>query len=188
MITTARRRGFCPACGIVQGEEASRELKPAALAAIVCLFVAIAAWAFTIAQSRSMMEISLGPWLVMMLAVMLPSAVPFVFTFASHSEGRRGWPLATVLLGATYLAIWLVFGVAGYAAYRALGMPWHDQALIGGIALVLAGVYAVSPLNRATSARCRELRCTVHCRSTCTGAGWWRRSGTDSAAWGAVRD
>ena len=161
MITRATRRGFCPACGLFEKNEAPRELRPAVVASLASVLVAASAWAFTITQSQSMIGMSLGPWLVMMVAVMLPSAVPFVFTFAGHSERRHGWPLATLLLCATYLAIWLVFGGAGYAAYRALGMPWHDQAAIGGIALLLAGVYTLSPLNRASAARCREL-CALH--------------------------
>jgi len=42
------------------------------------------------------------------------------------------------MLGLVYLAVWLAFGVAGYLAYNALGMPWRNQALAGGVALGLA--------------------------------------------------
>jgi len=45
----------------------------------------------------------LGPfvlaWTVMMAAMMFPSALPLMFEFARHAERRRGWRLATVLLG-----------------------------------------------------------------------------------------
>jgi predicted metal-binding membrane protein len=40
-------------------------------------------------------------------------------------------------------------------------MPWPDQRLIGGLALVLAALYAITPLKRASEARCREL-CALH--------------------------
>jgi predicted metal-binding membrane protein len=74
---------------------------------------------------------------------------------------RRGWQLATAALGVAYLSVWLVFGLLCYAVYRALNMPWPDQRLIGGGALVLAALYALTPLKRASEARCREL-CALH--------------------------
>jgi predicted metal-binding membrane protein len=108
---------------------------------------------------------SLGPfvagWAVMMAAMMLPSATPLVFEFARSAEGRRGWQAATALLGVTYLGLWLAFGVASYALYNAVGMPWPNQGLIGGAALVIAGLYALTPVKRASEARCREL-CALH--------------------------
>ena len=47
------------------------------------------------------------------------------------------------MLGMTYLAVWLAFGVVCYLLYNALGMPWPNQALVGGAALVVAGLYAI---------------------------------------------
>jgi len=102
-----------------------------------------------------------GAWALMTAAMMLPSAVPFVFEFARSSERRHGWQLATALLAATYVSVWLAFGLVCFAAYAALRMPWPDQTVIGGIALVVAGAYALSPLKRACEARCREL-CALH--------------------------
>jgi predicted metal-binding membrane protein len=61
----------------------------------------------------------------------------------------------------TYLGLWLAFGVASYAFYNAVGMPWPNQGLIGGGALVIAGLYALTPVKRASEARCREL-CALH--------------------------
>jgi predicted metal-binding membrane protein len=40
-------------------------------------------------------------------------------------------------------------------------MPWPEQSVVGGVALILAGLYALTPLKRASEARCREL-CAVH--------------------------
>src|SRR5207237_2499486 len=80
---------------------------------------------------------------------------------ARSAEGRRGWRVATALLGTTYLGVWLAFGVVCYMLCNAFGMPWPNQALVGGAALVIAGLYALSPLKRASEARCREL-CAVH--------------------------
>jgi predicted metal-binding membrane protein len=171
LIRASRRRGFCPACRLFQAGEAPPEIAAPALIAMAFLLVAGLAWGVTIARMRSMgsdMTMGLGSvdsfvasWTVMMAAMMIPSALPLVFEFARHAEGRRGWRAATVLLAVTYLGIWLVFGLACYALYRALGMPWPNQGLVGGAALVIAGLYALTPLQRATEARCREL-CALH--------------------------
>jgi predicted metal-binding membrane protein len=98
---------------------------------------------------------------VMMAAMMLPSALPLVYEFAHNSEGRRGWQVATAALGVAYLSVWLVFGLLCYAVNRAVNMPWPEQRLICGLALVLAALYAITPIKRASEARCREL-CALH--------------------------
>src|SRR5438874_2265643 len=170
LIRTSRRRGFCPACRLFETGDGPQEISAPALIAVAFVIVAAAAWAVTIARMSSMddMTLGLGPvgafaagWAVMMAAMMFPSATPLVFEFARNAEGRRGWQAATALLGVTYLGIWLAFGVACYVVYNAVGMPWPNQGLVGGVALILAGLYALTPLKRATEARCREL-CALH--------------------------
>jgi predicted metal-binding membrane protein len=59
--------------------------------------------------------------------MMLPSAIPVVLEFARTAEGRRGWPVATGGLAATYLGVWLIFGVVCCAIYTAARMPWPNQ-------------------------------------------------------------
>ena len=175
LIKPARHGGFCPACkDWIPGTDnpprnAHHEVDPAALTALVVLMVAGLAWALTVVQSRSMgMGVGWGSplsfastWLVMMAAMMLPSALPLVYEFARSSAGRRGWQAATVVLSAAYLSAWLLFGVLCYAGYRLVNMPWPDQPLIGGLALMLAAFYGITPLKRASEARCREL-CALH--------------------------
>ena len=176
LLRPVRRHAFCPACkGWLGGDDARRavsprELAPPALAAATVLIVAAVAWIVMIHQSRSMGDMAMGLgspgsfaacWLMMMAAMMLPTALPLVFEFARHSERRAGWQVATGLLCATYLAVWLAFGAAAYLVYDALRMPWADQRLIGGASLVLAGIYAATPFKRSSEARCREL-CALH--------------------------
>ena len=170
LIRPSRRRGFCPACRLFQIGDGPQEIAAPALIAVAFLVVAVLAWALTIARWSSMDGTAMGfgpvdqfiaSWAVMMAAMMLPSAMPLVFDFARNSERRRGWPAATVLLGATYLGVWLAFGVVCYALYEALGMPWANQAFVAGAALVVAGVYGLTPLKRASEALCRE-RCALH--------------------------
>jgi predicted metal-binding membrane protein len=170
----ARPAGFCPACRVLMKALDSRpELARPMVAALVVLAVAGVAWAAMIQHSRPMagmdgMDMGLGPiesfavtWVVMMAAMMLPSAIPVVLEFARTAERRRGWPVATGVLAVTYLGVWLIFGVVCYAIYTAVGMPWPNQSVVVGLALALAGVYSLSPIKRASQARCREL-CALH--------------------------
>ena len=174
LVRQARPAGFCPACRVLmKGLDARQELAKPTVAALVVLAVAGVAWAVMVQQSRSMagmdgMDMGLGPlesfaatWVVMMAAMMLPSAIPVVLEFARTAEGRRGWPVATGVLAVTYLGVWLIFGVVCYAIYTALRMPWPKQDLVVGLALALAGAYSLSPIKRASQARCREL-CALH--------------------------
>src|SRR5437879_898044 len=100
------------------------------------------------------MDMGLGPiesfalaWVVMMAAMMLPSAIPVVLEFARTTEGRRGWQVATGVLAVTYLGVWLTFGAACYAVYTAARMPWPNQPVVVGLALALAGVKLAPPLR-----------------------------------------
>src|SRR5262249_14346120 len=156
-----------------KARDARPELARPMVAALIVLAVAGVAWAATVQQSRSMtgmdgMDMGLGPiesfaatWVVMMAAMMLPSAIPVVLEFARMAERRRGWPVATAVLAVTYLGVWLIFGVVCYAIYTAVGMPWPRQPVVVGLALDLAGVCSSSPIKRASQARCREL-CALH--------------------------
>ncbi|MFL5760606.1 MAG: DUF2182 domain-containing protein [Thermomicrobiales bacterium] len=170
LIKTSRRRGFCPACRLFQTGDGPQEIAAPALIALLFLIVAALAWAFTIARMSSMDGMAMGlgafgpfvaTWTVMMAAMMIPSALPLLFAFAQNTERRRRWRAATALLGATYLGVWLAFGVVCYMLYNALGMPWSNQGRVGGAALVIAGLYALTPVKRASEALCRE-RCALH--------------------------
>src|SRR4051794_39988048 len=149
LIKTSRRRGFCPACRLFQTGDGPQEIAAPGLIALAFLIVAALAWAWTIERMSSMDDMAMGlgsfgpfvaTWSVMMAAMMLPTATPLLFEFAQNSERRRGWQGATALLGATYLGVWLAFGVVSYMLYNAIGMPWSNQGLIGGAALVIAGL------------------------------------------------
>jgi predicted metal-binding membrane protein len=170
-VRQARPGGFCPACRVLmKARDTRQELAKPMVAAWVVLAVAGVAWAAMVHHSHAMagMDMGLGPvesfamtWVVMMAAMMLPSAIPVVFEFARTAEGRRGWQVATGMLAVTYLGVWLMFGVVSYALYTAARMPWPNQPVVVALALALAGVYSVSPLKRASQARCREL-CALH--------------------------
>jgi predicted metal-binding membrane protein len=176
LIRPTRRRGFCPACRgwdsgtAVQPGRAESEISPPALTALAFLALAAVAWAGTIWQSRGAAEMEMGlgslesfaaSWVVMMAAMMLPSAMPLVLEFAGNSQGRRGWQAATGVLGLTYLSMWLGFGLICYVVGNAFPTSVAGQGLVGCVALVLAGLYGLTPIKRASEARCREL-CALH--------------------------
>src|SRR5262245_46053611 len=102
-------------------------------------------------------------WVLMIVAMMLPSSVPLVLTFAAL-VGRRERPGTLVgLLLAGYLVVWGGFGVGAWVLDRGIhaavdALPWlaeHPQ-LIMGTTLAVAGLWQFSPLRA---------RCLDECRS-----------------------
>src|SRR3970282_1980404 len=77
-------------------------------------------------------------WLLMIVAMMLPSSVPLVMTFAALVGRRRRPAMLVALLIAGYLAVWTAFGLAAWLADRGVhaavdALPWlgsHPQGLI----------------------------------------------------------
>ena len=82
---------------------------------------------------------------VAMAAMMLPTAVPFFVALRS--------PARIAVAGGIYLAIWVLIGAVANLAMAGLMLPYY----IGAIAVVLAGLYLLSPWARAARARCQEL-------------------------------
>jgi predicted metal-binding membrane protein len=105
---------------------------------------------------------SLG-WVLMIVAMMLPSSVPLVLTFRAL-VGRRRQPgvlVALLLLG--YLATWTAFGLGAWLLDRGIhaavdALPWlaeHPQVIIGSTLLV-AGLWQFSPIRDRCLDQCRS--------------------------------
>lgn len=104
-----------------------------------------------------------GAWIVMVAAMMLPSAIPLVRLFARMSAGQ---PRPQVVLGVFvggYLAVWIAFGwlalAFDLAVHRGLDIwPWlHDRpSLVIGAVLVLAGAFQFSTLKDRCLDGCRH--------------------------------
>ncbi len=102
-------------------------------------------------------------WVLMIVAMMLPSSVPLVLVFAAV-VGRRPAPGVLVgLLLAGYLAVWTAFGAAAWlldrmvhAAVDAWPLLAEHPQLIIGATLLAAGLWQFSPLRD---------RCLDECRS-----------------------
>ena len=131
--------------------------RPVALVPVFTVALAVACWLASAWQMRGMdmgAATSLGSpasfigiWMSMMGAMMLPAALPAIRAFV-RADSRF---VAGLWFVASYLAIWLVFGVAAYGFYRQ-----HGNAAAGGLT-ILAGLYELTPLKRACRERCREL-------------------------------
>jgi predicted metal-binding membrane protein len=102
-------------------------------------------------------------WLVMIAAMMLPTSIPFVLTFAAIVSRRSRSALLVGLLISGYLLIWSAFGFGAWVADRGIhaavdSWPWlaaHPQ-LIMATTLGVAGLWQFSPLRD---------RCLDECRS-----------------------
>jgi predicted metal-binding membrane protein len=104
-------------------------------------------------------------WSVMMIAMMLPGALPLVLTFAGLNRTRRrnghAYVSAIIFVGG-YLVVWFVFSAAAAVAQWLLHRrAWLSpdmasrSALLAGVILVVAGVFQFTPLKRACLTRCR---------------------------------
>src|SRR5260370_10324557 len=81
----------------------------------------------------------LGMWIVMMVAMMLPSLVPMLRRYreAVGKTGERRLGRLTALVGVAYFFVWTVFGMAAFAlgvALAAVEMQELDLALAVPIA------------------------------------------------------
>ena len=103
-----------------------------------------------------------GGWLLMMAAMMLPTALPLIDRFdravAARADRRR--LLALVISG--YLVIWAGFGVVAHVADAALHHAVrHSEWLVlngwilGALILAAAGLFQFSRLKYRCLARCR---------------------------------
>ncbi len=104
-------------------------------------------------------------WAVMMVAMMLPSAAPMVLLFATVGRKRRekgGTFVRTGIFALGYLVVWGAFSVVATALQWGLEslallspMMATTSATLGGLILVAAGVYQLTPLKHACLRHCR---------------------------------
>ena len=104
-------------------------------------------------------------WSVMMVAMMLPSATPMVLLYArvGRTAAIDGEPFApTGWFAAGYLLVWFGFAFAATSAQWALEraalltpMMQSASKVVGGILLIMAGLYQWSPLKDTCLAQCQ---------------------------------
>lgn len=137
----------------IQPPEAPRWIGPAALT--VTLAIAGVCWVPAIRQ-MSGMELGtatrlgslgsfIGLWVVMMAAMMLPGAAPT----AARRARATGQVRAVPLFIGSYLAVWMLFGLAVYVLYRPHG------SMVAGAVTIAAGIYELTPLKQHYRSQCR---------------------------------
>jgi predicted metal-binding membrane protein len=137
---------------------------------IVLIAGAVAAWAVTVDRMRGMdagpgtdlggLAWFLGIWVMMMAAMMLPSAAP-----AARQVARLARRLPTLLFAAGYLAVWTGYGLVAYAvfwlatSFDVRWLAWDEGGpYVAGGVIVAAGIYELTPLKRRSVRRCRNAR------------------------------
>jgi predicted metal-binding membrane protein len=123
----------------------------------------------------------LGMWVVMMLAMMLPSLVPMLWRYR-QAVGRAGevhLDRLTALVGGGYFFVWTLFGAAAYplgAALAAVEMRFpalaHAAPVAGGVVLLIAGALQFTAWKAHHLACCRTAPERGHALSAETGAAW----------------
>ena len=104
----------------------------------------------------------LGMWVVMMVAMMLPSLLPMLWRYRRgrprHSRDRLG--RLTTLVGAGYFVVWTAFGVAVYplgAALAALAM--QQPAVSRAVPAAIGAVVLIAGALQFTAWKARRLAC-----------------------------
>ncbi|MDX1757747.1 MAG: DUF2182 domain-containing protein [Marinobacter sp.] len=122
-------------------------------------------------------------WVIMMIAMMVPSATPMILLYRRVASFNQlpGANLGTWLFVAGYLTIWTVFSLVATTLQWLLEalavltpMMKSQNALFSGVVLILTGLYQWSPLKEACLRHCRGPLAfvTSHWRPGLAGA--WR--------------
>jgi predicted metal-binding membrane protein len=139
----------------------------------------------------------LGMWVLMMVAMMLPSLVPMLSRYrqAAGRPGERRLGALTTLVGAGYFLVWTIVGIAVFpsgVALAAAEMRWPALAravpIAVGVLVVMAGLLQLTTWKARHLACCREtpgcgrrlpadgrtawrhgLRLGLHCTACCIG-------------------
>jgi predicted metal-binding membrane protein len=138
-----------------------------------------------------------GMWIVMMMAMMLPSLVPMLWRYR-EAVGKRGETYLgrlTLLVSAGYFFVWTTFGMAVFPLGVALAAVEMQQTALArvvpiavGVVVVMAGVLQLTAWKARHLACCREvpardltlpidaaaawrhgLRLGLHCSYCCAG-------------------
>jgi predicted metal-binding membrane protein len=139
----------------------------------------------------------LGMWVVMMVAMMLPSLVPTLWRYREsverRGETRLGW--LTALVGGGYFFVWTAFGMAAFPLGVALAavevqLPVLARAvpIAAGVVVLIAGALQFTAWKAHHLTCCREapeggrtlladgnsalrhgLRLGLHCSCCCAG-------------------
>ena len=104
-----------------------------------------------------------GGWLLMTIAMMLPTTWPLLVTFQALVRRRTRPGRLVVLLALGYVVTWSIVGLLLHSADRLVhaavdAVPWlgAHPGIIGAATILVAGIYQFAPL---------KYRCLEECRS-----------------------
>jgi predicted metal-binding membrane protein len=110
--------------------------------------------------------LTFGMWAVMMAAMMTPAAAPMILMFAQVNRRRRKQEVSYVPAGVFlvgYLVVWAAFSVMATAVQWGLHTASllsprmvSTSSVLGGVLLLVAGVYQWTPLKHACLSKCRS--------------------------------
>jgi predicted metal-binding membrane protein len=104
----------------------------------------------------------LGMWVVMMVAMMLPSLVPMLWRYREAvgrtRETRLGW--LTALVGVGYFLVWTVVGMAAFPLGVALAaVEMEEPALARAVPIAVGVVVLIAGSLQFTAWKARHLAC-----------------------------
>ena len=142
---------------------------------VLLLALATAAWAVLVWQGHDVSMdkpmasptawgldalLFLAMWVVMMVAMMLPTAAPMILAFHSV-HARNHQPdnafVSTWVFLAAYLLVWASSGITAYAgvlAAAAVHPALADE--VSGLILMVTGIYQITPLKQRCRSECRR--------------------------------
>jgi len=104
----------------------------------------------------------LGMWVVMMVAMMLPSLVPMLWRYrhAVGSTGEARLARLTALVGGGYFSVWTVLGMAAFPLGVALAeIEMQQPALARAVPIAVGGVVLIAGALQLTAWKARHLAC-----------------------------
>jgi len=104
----------------------------------------------------------LGMWVVMMIAMMLPSLVPMLWRYrqalANIDQTRLGWLSTLVAVG--YFCVWTMFGMAAFLLGILLAaILMRQPALARAVPIAVGVVVMIAGLFQFTARKVRHLAC-----------------------------
>ena len=117
----------------------------------------------SVTQNLGLAPLFVASWVVMTMAMMLPTSLPLLTLFQTITHQRRdqAWLIGLLITG--YLAVWTLFGVTLYMGdwmlhrlVEASGWLAEQAWLISVATVFLAGIYQFTPLKYYCLDKCRS--------------------------------
>ena len=116
--------------------------------------------------SLQKLTVMFSMWIVMVIAMMLPTAAPMLRTYADIADAaaqKADTVIPIVILASGYLLVWVLFSVMATLLQATLiaagGLAGPSAPLTGlaaGIVLIIAGAYQFTPFKHACLVKCRN--------------------------------